>query len=211
MFYKQLQKLEQRVNQVQTRYLDETKDDESLRRSCDLVYSMCVELLDQVIEMAPGVEQHRGMCNGMRLVRDGALTVVKEKYRQRCMKEEISKEAWHGLASLCDEHLNGAQDMFHQQREAFVQYAGKVEGFKGSVIKHLERIEKMLDNKRKKEETPDIPEDKMDRMAGLQRLPGMESPADRRRATEAKGEAEAKTRPVKRTRTRKKQATKKAD
>lgn len=191
MNYDHVNKLAALIDDTRIKYKEETKDDTLMRERCDVLFTLCDDFMIQVGAMAAGVEQHRGTCNGLRVGQEG-ISAVKERYKQQALKGDLAKEEWTKILEICEEHRKILVDMYHAQREAFVQHAGRLEGLKKAIFKHVEHVEKMLANKRRKEATPEIPEDKMDRMEGKQRLPGMESPIDTRLRKEA-GQSPAKT------------------
>lgn len=141
MPFKLIQKLEEEQGKIQ--YEEATKDAANVRYKCDAAMASYRRLRDAIKELAPLVEQTKGLAKGMELsvpIVNQFKVLVRSSYE----KEELDKETASAQIQLLVKVELALVDSARQKKDELIRAAGKVDGIYEAALKNLEQVRDYL-------------------------------------------------------------------
>jgi hypothetical protein len=143
MPYRLLSKLLEAESAVNFKAL--AKDAPHVLERCEVTMLLFKKYKGQIQELAPSLEQLKGLVKGFELATEIA-GQHKKILQEACKKQEMSKEEFLDKAQLVDAVCQSLKEGAENRKEELLKAAGRIEGMFTSAMGALEQIRGFLQN-----------------------------------------------------------------
>jgi hypothetical protein len=146
---KLLRKLEEKARVIN--YAEVAKDSSNVLERCEYTFRVFETIKKQLEDLAPTIEQLKGIHNGMKRAAPIAAQ-HKEIWKVQCQNEEIGKDEFIAKAAVVDKCVQSIMDAAVKQHDELLMTAGKADGLYASADQALKQIEVYLTNLKSQEQ-----------------------------------------------------------